>query len=145
MKSLFNPTVFTTIAMALLAVVGLTSRLRSDDAATDKRQKAIAALNTAREEFVNLFITEEKQVLSEMFLAEQSQKAARQTQESAKALAEKRIVTSAQVESAAQATQDAEKRLDVAKDKLTSLRKSHRQVLAQFDQLEKVIDQLKGQ
>jgi len=137
MKTYPIPAACKMVVLACLA--GLASESRAEDVAKESRQKIIAALKMAREEFLNgAFLQEEKLVLTDVFLAEQSQKTAGEALKTARSLAEKRVMTPLQVEAAASVAQNADKRLEVAQQKLKSLRESKSQVLEQFNRLESI-------
>jgi hypothetical protein len=133
-----------TLVLMFLAITGLVNKIQGDDGTAERRQKIVAALNAAREEFMNgVCLQEEKRTLSDLFIAEQAEKAAREGHDSAGSLAERKVITPLQLEAAAQAVQSATKRLDVAKAKLKSLRESKREVAKQFDRLERMILEMK--
>ena len=133
------------LVLALLAIARLVNASRAEDTGPDIRQKILAALETARDEFLNRgFLEDEKLVLSDVYLAEQSRRTSNQALESAKSLAEKQVITRLQLESAAQAAQNAELRLETAQGKLKSLRESKTQILQQFDRLERMIREIKA-
>jgi HlyD family secretion protein len=136
-------------ALALLAITGLMSGprgpLTAQEAAADSRQKAIKAVRMAREEYLTgVFLEDEKLARSQLFLAEQSQKTAKQGLEQAKKLAAKGIITPLQVESAALAIEKADKLLEVSQANLKSLGESKAQILEQFDRLERALQESRG-
>jgi len=135
MKTYPIPAACKMVVLACLA--GLASESRAEDVTKESRQKSIAALKTAREEFLNgAFLQEEKLVHTDVFLAEQSQTTASHAVEAAKALAEKRVITPLQLEAAASAAQNADSRLASAQQKLKSLREFKAETLEHFDRLE---------
>src|SRR5262245_56397045 len=112
----------------------------AQEPAAGSREKTIAALNAARLEYLStVFIEDEKLVLSEVFLAEQSHRSSSQGLTAAKALEAKGIVTALQVEAAVVAAESAKQQLDKAQAKLKSLRDSKAQILEQFDRLEQML------
>jgi glutathione S-transferase len=133
-----------TLVLMFLAITGLVNRIQGDDGTAERRQKMAAALNAAREEFMNgVFLHEEKLTLADLFLAEQAEKTASKDHDSARSLAERKVITPLQLEAAAQAVQSATKRLEAAKVKLNSRRESMREVVKQFDRLERMILEMK--
>jgi RND family efflux transporter MFP subunit len=81
-----------------------------------------AAQIAKREYLEGLYITEEKTVLSELFLAERAKSTAAASLESAKVLHSKGIVTALQMESAQFMLDDATNNLDAAHTRLETLR-----------------------
>jgi hypothetical protein len=133
---------------AVVAITGLLSQSRSviaDEPTAGSREKVIVALIAAREEYLNgVSIEDEKRVLSEVFLAEQSQRSSSQGLTSARALEAKGIITGLQLEAAVVAADSAKQRLDVAQAKLKTMRESKAQVLEQFERLERMLREVKA-
>src|SRR5262249_11818546 len=74
-----------------------------------------------------LFVSQEKLVLTELFLAEQAFSTAEQGHKSAKALFDKNIITGLQLQAAEVAVQNAQNGLDNARTKLKTLRELTKQ------------------
>jgi len=128
------------LVLMVVAIAGVVNRVQGNDETAVRRQKLAAALDAAREEFIDgVFVQEEKRTLAELFIADQAETMARKGHDTAKSLAEKKIITPLQLEAAAQTAQSATKQLDAAKGKLKSVREWKTEVLRQFDRLEQRI------
>jgi len=86
-------------------------------------QNALKAAQIGRTEYLEgLYVSQEKLVLTELFLAEQAYSTAEQGLKSAKSLFEKNIITGLQLQAAEVALQNAENGRDNARTKLNTLR-----------------------
>src|SRR5437762_7015895 len=85
-------------------------------------QNSLKAAETAKMEYLEgLYVSQEKLILAELFLAEQNYRTALQGLTSAKSLLEKNIITGLQLESAAVAVENQKNALDNAQTKLATL------------------------
>src|SRR5262245_5492723 len=132
---------------AVVAIAGLLGQSRSmfaQELAAGGHEKVIAALKAARQEYLSAaFIEDEKLVLTEVYLAEQSQRNSSQGLAAAKALEAKGIITALQVDAAVVAAESAKQQLDKTQAKLKSLRDSKAKVLELFERLEGALRQAK--
>jgi hypothetical protein len=130
-------------ALCVLAIAGWFQeprRLGAQDGTADSREQVLAALKNAREEYLSrTFLADEKRMLTELFLAEQSKKTAEEAVRHAKSLLEKKIITAKQLEAAETTLESGGKRLEVAQEKLKSLRESKGPIMEQFERLEAAI------
>jgi HlyD family secretion protein len=86
-------------------------------------QNTLKAAEIAKTEYLEgLYVSQEKLVFTELFLAEQAYNTAEQGLKSAKALFEKNIITGLQLQAAEVAVQNAQNGLDNARTKLNTLR-----------------------
>jgi len=86
-------------------------------------ENALKAAQIAKTEYLEgLFVSQEKLVLTELFVAEQAFSTAEQGLKSAKALFEKNIITGLQLQAAEVAVKNAQNGLDNAQTKLNTLR-----------------------
>lgn len=86
-------------------------------------ENALKAAEIAKTEYLEgLYVSNEKLVLTELFVAEQAFRTAEQGLKNSKSLYEKNIITALQLEAAEVAVQNAQNGLDNAKTKLNTLR-----------------------
>jgi RND family efflux transporter MFP subunit len=102
-------------------------------------ENTLQAAKIAKTEYLDgLFVSQEKALLSALFVAEQTQSTAEQAHESAELLRAKGIVTPLQVAAAQTALQDAANKLDAAQTALETLRNLTKQ--KELTRLEAAID-----
>ena len=129
--------------LAVVAVAGLLGESRllmAQEGANSSRERVLETLRAARQEYLSgPFVENEKRILSEFYLAEQNQKTIAEGVRQARSLLDKKIITAKQMESAELALENAGKSLEVAQEKLKSLRDFRPKVLELFDRLERAI------
>jgi len=91
-------------------------------------QNSLKAAQIAKTEYLEgLFVSQEKLIMAELYVAEQSMRTAEQAVIQAKSLLEKNIINALQLETAEVARENAKNGLDNAQTKLNTLRKLTRQ------------------
>jgi multidrug efflux pump subunit AcrA (membrane-fusion protein) len=91
-------------------------------------QNSLKAAQIAKTEYLEgLFVSQEKLIMAELYVAEQSMRTAQQAVIQAKSLLEKNIINALQLETAEVARENAKNGLDNAQTKLNTLRKLTRQ------------------